>query len=132
VAYRPIPFSGTFTASALRLGFNSGNGVLAPGGKPVEPLASVPPACTDANLSKPAGCVGPRLDFLPEVEIFDRTGPGSWVRLPRLAQDAPYSMSDPGRYVDPASGQVQLRFVNGDATNQLGFGFGVSIEGTVQ
>lgn len=132
VAYRPIPFSGTFTPSALRLGFNSGNGVLPAGGKAVEPLASVAPACTDANLSRPAGCVGPRLDFLPEIEIFDRTGSGTWVRLPRLAQDAPYSLSHPARYVDPASGQVLLRFVNSDASNQLGFGFGVSIEGTVQ
>jgi hypothetical protein len=132
VAYRPIPFSGTFSASTLRLGFNSGNGVLTAGGKPVEPLASVPPSCTDANLSKPAGCVGPRLDFLPEIEIFDLTGDGRWVRLPRLGQDSPYSMADPSRYVDPASGQVLLRFVNDNADNQLGFGFGVSIEGTVQ
>ena len=34
--------------------------------------------------------------------------------------------------IDPASGQVLLRFVNDNAENQLGFGFGVSIEGTVQ
>jgi len=132
VAYRPIPFAGTFTASALRIGFNSGTGVLAAGGKPVQPLASIPPACTDANLSVPPGCVGPNQNFVPEVEIFDRTGSGAWVRLPRLAQDAAYSLSDPGRYVDPASGQVLVRFVNNDANNELGFGFGVSIEGTVQ
>jgi len=132
VAYRPIPFAGTFTVSALRIGFNSGTGVLAAGGKPVEPLASIPPACTDANLSVPPGCVGPNQNFVPEVEIFDRTGSGAWVRLPRLAQDAAYSLSDPGRYVDPASGQVLVRFVNNDANNELGFGFGVSIEGTVQ
>ncbi|HEX8025898.1 MAG TPA: hypothetical protein VF484_06825, partial [Candidatus Limnocylindrales bacterium] len=132
VAYRPIPFAGTFTATALRLGFNSGTGVLAQGGRPVQPLASIPPACTDANQSVPPGCVGPNPNFVPEVEVFDRTGNGTWVRLPRLAQDAAYSLSDPGRYVDPASGQVLVRFVNNDANNQLGFGFGVSIEGTVQ
>ncbi len=132
VAYRPIPFSGTFTASTLRLGFNSGNGVLNSGSEPMKPLASIPPACTDANLTKPPGCVGPRQDFLPEVEIFDRTGSGTWVRLPRIGQDQAYAVTDPSRYVDPASGQVLLRFVNDNADNQLGFGFGVSIEGTVQ
>jgi hypothetical protein len=132
VAYRPIPFGGTFAPSALRLGFNSVNGFLAAGGKPVEPLATIPPACTDLQQSQPPGCIGPRQDFLPDVEIFDRSGQGAWVRLPRFAQDSAYSVANPERYIDPSSGQVLVRFVNDNPDSNLGFGFGVSIEGEVR
>jgi len=133
VAYRPIPFSGTLTTSALRVGFNDGNSVLNAGGKPIQPLASIPPACVQQAANQPPGCLGPNPSLVPEVEIFDLTGGGQWVRLPQLGQNATYSLTDPGRYVDPVSGQVLVRFVNNDANNpQLGFGFGVSIEGTVQ
>jgi hypothetical protein len=132
VAYHTIPFGGTLTASALTLGFSSGNATTSTGGKPVEPLKSIPPKCTDGTQAVPPGCLGPRQDFLPEVEIFDRTGAGLWVRLPRLTMDARYSIADPGRYVDPSSGQVLLRFVNDNPDNSLGFGFGVAIEGEVK
>jgi hypothetical protein len=132
VAYRPIPFSGTFTPSSLSLGFNSGNGILAPGGKAVGPLASIPPACTDAQQTEPAGCLARRQDFLPELEVFDRSGSGVWVRMPRLAQDATYSVDHPERYVDPSSGQVLVRFLNDNPDNSLGFGFLVSIDGEVR
>ena len=131
VAYRPIPFGGTLSPSLLRIGFNGGNGLLPTGGKPVDPVEA-PPPCTDPNQSEPPGCEGPRQDFLPDLEIFDRSGAGAWVRLPRLGQDAPYLVTHPERYVDPSSGQVLVRFVNDNAENQLNFGFGVSIEGVVQ
>jgi hypothetical protein len=133
VAFRPIPFSGTLTASALHLGFNSGNGSMGPDtGKVVQPLESIPPSCRAGGASPAPDCLGSRQDFLPELEIFDRSGSGTWVRLPRLNQDASYSVEHPERYVDPASGQVLLRFVNDNPDNQIGFGFLVSIEGDVQ
>jgi hypothetical protein len=133
VAYRPIPFEGTLVPSALRLGFNDGGGIgLGVGGKPVAPDPSVQPPCTDVNQTAPPGCVGPRQDNLPELEIFDRSGTGTWVRLPRLVQNAPYSVDDPARYVDPTSGQVLVRFVNDNPDSNLEFGFGVSIEGEVK
>lgn len=132
VAYRPIPFGGTLTTTGLALGFNSGNGGLTTPGESVEPLASIPPTCTNANRTEPPGCLGPRQDFLPELEIFDRTGAGRWVRVPRLAMEATYAIDDPARYVDPGSGQVLVRFVNDNPDSSLGFGFGVSIQGEVK
>jgi len=133
VAYRPIPFQGTLVPSALRIGFNSNGGsAVGVGGQPVEPLATIPPACTNVAQTAPPGCAAPRQDFLPELEIFDRSGTGTWVRLPRLSQDAPYTVQDPTRYVDPTSGQVLVRFVNDNPNNGLNFGFGVSIEGEVR
>jgi hypothetical protein len=133
VAYRPIPFDGRLSTTALFLGFNSGGGAgLTAAGKVVEPLSTIPPTCTNPNQTEPPGCVGPRQDFLPDLEVFDRSGAGRWVRIPRLAMDASYNLADPGRYVDPASGQVLLRFVNDNPESSLGFGFGVGIEGEVK
>ncbi len=132
LSYRPIPFDGTFTVSALRLSLGNGGNVVLQAGKELNRLPSIPVACTDAAHTTPAGCEAPRNDFLPEVEVFDRTGAGSWVRLRRMAAETPYTLADPGRYVDPATGQVLVRFVNESLEANVGFSFQLALVGSVQ
>jgi hypothetical protein len=133
VAYQPIPFEGSFTASGLRLGLSSGGGMGGlGGGKDIEPLAEMPVACTDSNNTLPKGCQARREDFLPEVEVFDRSGDGRWLRLPRLSSDTAYNLLNPQRYADPATGQVLIRFVNDNPELQAGFGFQLVLEGDVE
>jgi len=135
VAYRPIPFEGTFTASQIRLSLtNGGGGPVLPNDNDIEPLPSIPVACTDAANTTPKGCTAPRNDFLPEVEVFDRTGEGAWVRLPRLTADEPSTLVDPGRYVDPATGQLLVRFVNEtlETGASIQFGLQVALAGDVR
>jgi len=135
LAYRPIPFEGTFTASQIRLSLtNGGGGPVLPNDNDIEPLPSIPVACTDAAHTTPEGCQAPRNDFLPEVEVFDRTGDGAWVRLPRLTAEKPSTLVDPGRYVDPATGQLLVRFVNEalDIGGSISFGLQVALVGDVK
>lgn len=133
LAYRPIPFEGSFTATQVRMSLGMG-GVIGPGltGKEISPLPSIPVGCTDSNNTIPEGCVARRVDGLPEVDVFDRTGDGAWVRLPRLDVEATYSLADPVRYVDPTTGQVLVRFVNDNPESNTGFGFQLALEGDVE
>jgi hypothetical protein len=133
LAYRPIPFEGTFTPSEIRLALGTGAGqVPGGGGKAVEPLPSIPVTCTDSEHSVPEGCEPARDDFLPEVEVFDLTA-SAWVRLPRLAGDAGYTLADPTRYVDPGTGQMLVRFINDNPdSQQVGFGFQLALVGDVE
>ena len=52
-------------------------------------------------------------------------------RFPQVAQGSAYSIQDPERYVDPASGQVLIRFVNEMRENSVGFQFQVAISGVI-
>lgn len=132
LSYRPIPFEGTFTVSQIRLSLsNSGNLVLE-NGEEIAPLPSIPEACTDVAHTTPEGCEAPRNDFLPEVEVFDRAGDGAWLRLPRLTAEASYTLADPGRYVDPATGQMLVRFVNESPEASVGFSFQLALDGDVK
>lgn len=129
IAYQPLPFSGSIAASDVQFSLN-GTVVPAAGSVALEPLASAPVTCKDASNTTPAGCVAPRLDGIPEVDVFDIRG-GAWVRLPHLSQNASYALKDPARYVDPATGEVQFRFVNESADQGVGFQFQVSISGVI-
>jgi hypothetical protein len=131
VAYRPIAFEGTFAVSALRFALSSGNVLVPAAGKEIAALPSIPPTCTDSANTVPPGCVAKRDDFLPDIEMLDVTA-GAWVRLPRIAGDASYSLADAARYVDPASGQVLVRFVNDNPDASLNFGLALSITGEVR
>jgi hypothetical protein len=133
VSYRPIPFEGSFSVSQIGLVLGSGEGIgpLA-GGKAVEPLPTIPVGCIDANNSEPQGCEARRLDSLPEVEVFDRTGEGAWVRLPRLAAEASYTLANPTRYVDPTTGQLLVRFVNDNPEGMANFSFQAALVGDVE
>jgi hypothetical protein len=134
LSYTPIPFEGTFTVSQIRLALGNGGNPALAGGAEIEPLPSIPVACTDVAHTTPAGCEAPRNDFLPEVEVFDRTGEGAWVRLPRLTAEASYTLADPTRYVDPSTGQVLMRFVNEslDPGSSVGFSFQLALVGNVE
>jgi hypothetical protein len=132
LAYRPIPFEGAFTVSQIRLALGTGGNLAPGGGKEIEPLPSAPVGCTDAARTTPAGCQAPRNDFLPEVEVFDLTGGGSWVRLPRLTAEASYTLANPSRYVDPTTGQILVRFINESAEASVGFSFQLALVGDVE
>lgn len=134
LAYRPIPFEGTFVPSQIRFALGTGGGLLPAAGKEISPLASIPEACTDLAHTTPPGCEAPRNDFLPDVEVFDLSGSGTWQRLPRLTAESGYTLADPGRYIDPATGQMLVRFVNdsADANASVGFSFQIALEGDVQ
>ncbi|MBA3876184.1 MAG: hypothetical protein C0498_04480 [Anaerolinea sp.] len=132
IAYRPISFEGSIVASELQLALNFGGGSF-PSGSPValEPLDEAPVPCTDRANTEPAGCEPPRLDGLPEMDLFDRTGEGAWVRLPHLGQGSAYTIADPGRYIDPTTGQILIRFVNEQQDSGVGFQFQISISGEI-
>ena len=132
LAYQPIPFDGTIAASELQVSMNFGGGSF-PSGAPADlaPLGSIPVACTDLTGLEPPGCELPRLDGIPEVELFDRTGAGAWVRFPHLGLGGAYRIADPARYVDPATGQVLVRFVNEQQDSGVSFQFNIAISGVV-
>ena len=133
MAYRPIPFEGTFSVSEVRMLFGTGGGSTPlPGGKLIEPLTEAPVDCTDSKNSVPEGCQARRDDLLPEIEIFDRTGKGAWLRLPRMTAEASYRLADPTRYVDPTTGQLVVRFVNSNPESSSGFAFQAALVGSVQ
>jgi hypothetical protein len=136
MAYRPIAFDGSIAASHVRLGLSFGpdGSVPGTGGTTVAPI---PDACLNvkAPAKPPAMCPAPlpadQFDGMPEVEVFDRTGAGTWQRLPHLAQGQTYDLADAANYVDPRTGTVLIRLVNErqDPVNAFVF---MSIEGTVK
>jgi hypothetical protein len=133
MAYRPIPFEGTFSVREIRMVLGTGGGVgpLA-GGKAIEPLPTMPVDCTDIGNTFPEGCMARRDDLLPEIDVFDRTGDGTWVRLPRMAAEASYTLANPTRYVDPVTGQLLVRFVNSSPEMSSGFMFQAALVGDIE
>jgi hypothetical protein len=131
-AYEPIDFPGEFDLSAIRLLLtNNGPGFLPSSGKLIEPLPTIPEACTDLTNTKPEGCKARRADMLPEVELFD-VEQGTWVRLPALGMSLSYAIAHPERYYSAAGRQVLVRFVNNDPQNQIGFSFQMVLAGVVR
>jgi hypothetical protein len=147
LAYRPIAFHGALAVTHVRmaLSFGGDQAVRAAGGTAVEPI---PDACLPADEAPPAGapaaspiirlpddCPKPlppeQFDGLPEVEVFDRRGAGSWHRLPHFAMSQVYDLANPGRYVDPNTGVVLVRLVN-ERQDQVNGILAMSIEGTVK
>jgi hypothetical protein len=132
IAYRPIPFEGAFSVSEVRMSLGTSGNVVAGGGEEVAPLPRIPVTCTDAAHTTPAGCEAPRNDFLPEVEVFDVTGAGTWVRLPRLAAEATYTLAKPSRFVDAVTGQMLVRFINESPEASVQFTFQLALVGDVE
>jgi hypothetical protein len=146
VAYRPIPFDGTLTATKVLLSMGFGGERIGGAGKAIEPVPAVPPQCADPDLvcpEPPVVCldepceVPPEIkdpnagfDGLPETEVLDRTT-GTWLRLPHLVGGQTYELKDPVRYVDPATGTIQVRFVNENQDSVM-ISFNVVIHGDVQ
>jgi hypothetical protein len=141
VAYRPIVFEGSIRPTRLLLGMGSGgefNAVVPldisatpldedPIGPPAPAPSADPagqPIATDQPIAPPKN-----FDGLPDVEIFDRTTE-QWMSLGHLEPSRVYSVAEPERYVDPATGTVIVRFVNEDLES-VNFQFGVQIEGEI-
>jgi hypothetical protein len=92
---------------------------------PVEPIASIPPPSPDPPTDACA-----TFDGLPEVEVFDIDAQ-AWRRLPHFSQGSRYVVADPGRYVDPTTGTVLVRYVN-DRNDPVNVVADVTISGTVR
>jgi hypothetical protein len=123
LAYRPVPFEGTLAPSRVVVAMTFGGDIGLPLGNPrtLEEKARCEPGTE--------GCVVPQ-DGLPDVEVLDiRTG--EWVQFAHMLQNTSYELEDAGRWVDPASGEVQVKFVN-ERQEQVYFQFPVRIEGTVR
>jgi hypothetical protein len=129
LAYRPIPFDGTFEATKVLLAMGFGEQVGG-AGKPIEPLPSSEPdvPCTRACPSQEPLPNG--FDGLPEMEVLD-LATGTWRRLPHMNQGTSYSLTDPKKYVDPSTGTIQVRFVN-ERSDGVGMSFSLSLEGNVR
>ncbi len=146
MVYRPIAFEGKLTATHIRIGmgFDPGGSVPLLGGVKVAPI---PDACLKIAPGAPANpapgaplkplndCPKPQpadqFDGIPEVEMFDRTGRGTWHRLPHLSMGQTYDVADATKYVDPATGAVLVRFVN-DRQEPVNIYLNVSIQGTIK
>jgi hypothetical protein len=146
MVYRPIAFEGKLTATHIRIGmgFDPGGVVGDIGGVKVAPIPDaclrVEPGATaspapGAPLKPRNDCPKPQpadqFDGIPEVEMFDRTGSGTWHRLPHLSMGQTYDVADATKYVDPATGAVLVRFVN-DRQEPVNIFLNVSIQGTVK
>ncbi len=123
VSYRPIPFDGTLTPSKVVIGLTFGGDVSLPAGAGRE--------LKETTRCEPGtdGCVVPA-DGLPDIEVLD-VGTGEWVQFEHMLQGVAYELKDPARFLDPASGELQVRFVN-ERQDQVSFQFPIRISGTVQ
>jgi hypothetical protein len=130
MSFRPVPFVDDFGVTELRM-MLGGDRNVPRGGDEIEPLDRIPEPCTDVTNTLPEGCEPRRMDFLPEVELFD-LATGEWARLPRMLDSRGYTIADPERYVDGETGQLLVRFVNDSPDLQAGFGFQVALQGVVR
>jgi hypothetical protein len=144
LALRPIPFEGSLTTKRVTIALSFGEPVVGAGpADPVEILDPQPcrnepgdePDCVEPTppecdpLMEDCGMIG--IDGMPEVELFDRSEGGTWLRISKPDIGNVYELPDPERYIDPGSGTLLVRFVN-DFQDTVSFGFHVRIEGTVQ
>ncbi len=123
ISYRPIPFDGTFSPTRIVVGLTFGGDVTLPAGnaRTLEETTRCEPGSD--------GCVVPQ-DGLPDIEVLD-VKTGDWVQFKHLLQGAAYELPDPARWLDPATGELQVKFVN-ERQDQVSFMFPVRIEGTVR
>jgi hypothetical protein len=133
LAYRPIPFEGSFqpTDVVLSMGFGGDVGVGGGAAKEIEPLDEIPERCDPVLETCPGegGNNGQFFDGIPEVEVFD-VAVSEWRRLPHLDQGQRYALASPARYVEPTAGTLLVRFVN--EMDNASFNLGVELTGIVQ
>lgn len=122
-AYRPVAFDGVFTPQRIVVGLTFGGDSSVPAGVPRALAETV-----RCDPTKP-GCVVPQ-DGLPDIEVLDvRTG--AWVQFEHMIQGVSYELKEPARWVDPTSGEVQVRFVN-ERQDGIGFSFPIAISGVIR
>ena len=123
IAYRPIAFDGTFQATSVAFALTFNGDTTMPAGAPVNLKEAV--RCEPGA----AGCALVQ-DGLPELEFLDvRTG--TWVQFEHLRQGVAYTLVDAARWVDPTSGELQVKFVN-QRQEGINFQFPIAIAGTVR
>jgi hypothetical protein len=127
VAYQPISFDGTLAVSELILALNFGD-ILVGDPELIAPVDEIPVFCAPEEPVN--GCIPRGFDGLPEVELYDLTT-GQWRRLPHKEGGGQFTVAEPARYVDPATGTVLIRYIN-DFAEQVGFSVSVSITGDVK
>lgn len=123
MAYRPIAFDGALDPGSVVVAMNQGGDVTMPAGNP-SPLQET----VRCDPSAP-GCAPPQ-DGLPDLEVLD-IGTGEWVQFAHMQAGLAYELPDPARWVDPATGEVQVKFVN-ERQDNIGFQFGMALTGTVR
>jgi hypothetical protein len=123
VSYRPLGFEGTLQPSSVKVAMTFGGDFTMPSGRTT---ALKEAARCEAGAE---GCVLP-MDGLPDIEVLDQRT-GSWVQFEHMTQGKAYELADAARWVDPATGEVQVRFVN-QRTDQVSFQFPVEITGTIR
>jgi hypothetical protein len=145
VAYRPIAFEGSFKTTNVLLSANWGGepGVGFGNPRPVRPA----PACEGDECAEPSATPGPEescdpnfeeclpdgkfWDGIPEVEVFDRTGDGEWLRVPHMTHGDTYELEDPARFVDPDTGTILVRFIS-EHQEGASFAFQIRLEGEIE
>ncbi|HLA17310.1 MAG TPA: hypothetical protein VJZ72_10465 [Candidatus Limnocylindrales bacterium] len=144
LAYRPLPFAGILTPKRLVVGPNVG--IEFPIGAVTEVVSPIGPAADQG----PSGCDAPpcaepspdpspdpslepippeNFDGLPEIELLDVTS-GTWMGFPHLSSRL-YEVEDGARYVDPATGQVLVRFRN-EISDNVNFSFLLEMEADIR
>jgi hypothetical protein len=132
IAYRPIPFKGSFEATKVLLAMGFGQ-MVGPGGMPIAPMPDAEPVVPPEICAEPCPPDEPfpnGFDGLPELEVLDLTT-GTWRRLPHLNQGMTYELTDPSNYVDAATGTIQIRFIN-EHSDGMGMSFSVAIHGVIR
>jgi len=124
MSWRPLPFDGTFSAEKVVVAMSQGGDLAMPGGNPV--VATEAPRCDPAVTLT---CVFAQ-DGLPDIEVLD-VQTGDWVQFEHLTAGRAYELPEPTRWVDPTSGEVQVRFVN-ERPDPVYFQFPVAITGSVR
>jgi hypothetical protein len=121
--YRPVPFDGAFTPSDVVLAMTNGGDQTMPSGTPLDAKAEVRCDITVATCSRVQ-------DGLPELDVFDVKA-GAWVQFAHLSLGQSYRLPDASRWLDPATGDLRVRFVN-ERTDQVYFQFRAVVSGSVQ
>jgi hypothetical protein len=123
MSFRPLAFDGTLAASRVVVAMNFGGDLgQDSGAKVLQPADRCDPATDDTCIVNPDG--------LPELDVLDRST-GEWVEFPHFAPGTAYELPDAGRWVDPATGDLQVRFLN-ERQEGVGFQFHVVLAGDVE
>lgn len=123
MSYRPMAFQGTLAPSSVQIAMRSPGMIGMPGGTP----AAVP---IGGRCATPTAKDCSTVSTFPDVDVFDVQA-GAWVELGGLSVDVPYTLTNAARWVDPATGEVQVRFTN-QSHDQISWLFAIAVDGVVQ
>ena len=119
MAYQPLPFEGTLTPEqvVVAMGFGGDIGTLGGTHAMLREYGALRPGGRRLRIGAGRAC--------PDIEVLDvRTG--QWVQFAHMAGGQVYELENAARWVNPASGQVQVKFVN-EKQDGIGFQFQLQI-----